>query len=281
MTSRLSRRAFLSALAAGSAVSAGCATRGAVDAVASPSFDSIVESMTIGTYDIVLELADESVTHASLIGPDGTAAQSKQIEPGVRTVKFPILRFDPPWGDTKHYTPGTHEVVLVVDETEVSRSLSLVPELRITDIAQYRDGESVADLSKLVFTVENTGTAATWIYDIGFEGAPNFAADGTISDQHGYLDVEFPTTGEELTIAPGESQQYIAHSWPLALPETAPRCEGTEHPFTVRLGAADGSILTADLSPQFSGDPNTVGFADDTVCSNVSIDWESRDEEER
>ncbi|WP_135303741.1 hypothetical protein [Haloarcula amylovorans] len=237
--------------------------------------------MTVGTYDIVLELADENVTHASLIAPDGTAAQSKQIEPGVRTVKFPILRFDPPWGDVKHYTPGTHEVVLVVDETEVTRSVSLVPELRITDISQYRDGETVSDLSKLVFTIENTGTAATWIYDIAFEGAPNFAADGTISDQSAYPDLEFPMTGDELTIAPGASQQYIAHSWPLALPETAPRCEGTEYPFTARLGAADGSILTADLSPQFNGNPSTVGFADDTVCSNVSLSWESRDEEER
>jgi len=273
MSERLSRRRFLAGVSVCTAGLAGCSSRDAVESLSGPSFDTIVDDVSVESKEVVLELASSDVTEAVLIGPDGTAFDSQLLDSGVRTVRFPILELDLQLSRSSHYTPGEYEVIVVVaDGTEYSQPLSIEPDLQVTAVEQYRDGESLDDLAALAITIQNNGTGPTWVYDITFEEALNYSANGTISEFPAISYLKEPTTSEELILSLGEDQRYLSNSWPLALPENQD-CSGTEHNFSAHIGVADGNPLNLDLAAHFDGESHSIGFVSEVVCTEISVNW--------
>ena len=273
MTPRHSRRAFLTGTIAAGIGLAGCGSSSPVESLRTPTFESIVSGVTVESQEVVLRLSSSEVTEAVLIGPDGTAFDSQTVETGERTVRFPIIELDVSQGSYSHYTPGTYELVIVADDEEFSQQLPLVPELQITAVEQYRDGEAPVDLSRIAFTIENIGTGPSWVYDVGFEGSPNFTADDELSGYPGIPDLEEPTTEAELLLAPDVEQRYIDGSNPLSPRTSEYTCQSSIPSFVSRVGVADGSILSAELNPTFGGDSISFGFSDRFVCTEVELNW--------
>jgi hypothetical protein len=266
-----SRRAFLTGTVGAGIGLAGCGSSSSVEGLRTPTFESVVSGVTVESQEIVLSLSSSDVTEAVLIGPDGTAFDSQTVETGERTVRFQIIELDLSLSRYSHYTPGMYEIFVVADDEEFSQSLSLVPELQITAVEQYRDGERDIDLSRLAFTVENVGTGPTWVYDFAFEGAPNYTANGTLSDNYEILYLQLPTTADDAILSPSEAQRYVTSAWPLALPEDSDGCVGGELRFLTQIGVADGNHLSTELIADFSGESYTVGIAEEVVCTDVSV----------
>ncbi|WP_284010428.1 hypothetical protein [Haloarcula pelagica] len=273
MSPRYSRRAFLAGVTGSSLALAGCASRD-VGEPTSPSFESVVSDVTVGSRDLVVELSSDDVTEAVLIGPDGTAFDSQPVEAGVRTVRFQIIEFEPGFNTSSHYTPGLYELVVVIDGTELKKELSIIPDIRLTGVRQYREYDSPADLARIVFTVDNNGTGPTWIYDATFEDAPNYTANDDPIDNASIPYVDLLSSKDKFIVGPGENQSYLNNSKPLAFPEVGHSCERQPRPFRMQIGIADGSTIETVLTPTCGGEKISLDLVDRVVYSRTEIEWE-------
>jgi len=279
MSPRFTRRTFLAGVSASTLGLAGCASNGAVEALGGRSFDSLVSGVTVEAREVVIELDSRDVTEVVLIGPDGTAFDSQAVTTGVSTVRFPIIELDLELSTSSHYTPGEYELIAVVDEAEFSKKVMIAPDLRISAVEQYREGDSPTDFARISFSVENVGTGPTWIYDITFDNAPNYSADGILLEEPAIPYVRSPTTASGLILEPGEEQQYLCESPPLTLPESTPACGGPEQNFVATLGVADKNHIDVGISARFDGESDTIALTEKVVCTDVSLDQTGISEE--
>ncbi|WP_324665395.1 hypothetical protein [Haloarcula sediminis] len=224
-----------------------------------------------------MELASNDIEEVVLIAPDGTAFDSQRVQTGVRTVRFQIIEFTPGRNTSSHYSPGTYEIVVVANDTEYRQELSLVPDLRLTDVRQYREGDSPADLARIIFKMENVGTGPTWIYDAVFQDSPNYTANGDLNVLPSIPYLQSPTTADELIIVENETQSYIDSAKPLAVPEAERDCEQQSQPFHMQIGVADGSVIETNLSRTCEGDRIPLPFVDRVVYSRTKIEWEQQE----
>ncbi len=268
------RRAFLAGVTGSSLGLAGCASRGEVREATGPTFESVVSDVTVGSREVVIELASSDVSEVVLVGPDGTAFDSQRVQTGVRTVRFQLIELDPEIGSSSHYTPGTYEIVVVADDTEFTKELLIEPDIRLTDVRQYREGDAPVDLARIVFTVKNVGTGPTWVYGASFEDSPNYTANGDLNGTPSIPYLQSPTTADELIIGENESQDYIDWSRPLAFPTTENNCERHPQSFSMRFGVADGSATETILTPTCGGDEIELYLVDRSVYTQTEIEWE-------
>ena len=275
MSSQHTRRAFLAGVSVSSLGLAGCTSRGDVRELTGPTFDSLVSDITVGSQDVVVELASSDVTEVVLVAPDGTAFDSQKVQTGVNTVRFQIIELDLELASSSHYTPGTYEIVVVANDTEFKQVLSIVPDIQLTEVRQYRTGESPSDLARIVFTVTNVGTGPTWIYDAAFDDAPNYTANGDLNGTPSIPYLQSPTTADELIVAENKTQSYLDASKPLAFPEADYSCERESQLFRMRIGISDGSVIETELHPTCNGDRISLNLVDRAVYTRTEIEWET------
>jgi len=274
MSSHYNRRAFLVGLTGSSLGLAGCASRGEAGGLTGPTFDSLVSDVSIGSRDVVVELASSDVTEVVLIAPDGTVFDSQQVQTGASTVRFQIIEFDSGSNITSHYLPGTYNLVVVADDSDFRQELSLVPDVQITGVRQYREGNSSFDLARIVFTAKNAGTGPTWVYDATFEDAPNYTANNDLINEPSIPYVELPTSEGDYIMSSGEEQSYLITSNPLAFPETESNYERQFQPFVMQIGIADSSSIETTLIPTYGGNQVALSQVDRVVYSRVGLEIE-------
>ena len=123
--SSVSRRQVLGGLGAISLSGlAGCA-RNSPSGESQPTTagESVIRGTSFEGMDLVVELRDgHDVSRLNLIAPDGTLFSGAEVATGVRTVRLPILSIEA-GGASKHYTPGTHELVAAIGDETRSHSI--------------------------------------------------------------------------------------------------------------------------------------------------------------
>ncbi|WP_205427976.1 hypothetical protein [Halorussus sp. MSC15.2] len=143
--------------------------------------------------DLVVKLAsDTEVDSVNLLNPAGDMNALQQVQEGVTQVSFQLL------GETEDgYTPGDYRVVAVAsDETIGETTISLQPELMITDLKWARNHPDMAwerDRSTweqhAAFTIENTGNAPSFLTKTRWSNAPlcRVKSQETMEFGHGVL----------------------------------------------------------------------------------------------
>jgi hypothetical protein len=271
---RVGRRTFLKAgLAASVAGLAGCASSDEDDAE-SPTADGIAafSGIDVADGDLIVELADESVTGVNLIGPDGTLFGQQSVASGVSTVRFQLIELE--LSQSSHYTPGEYELVAERGEESASQPLELRPDLRVREIEQYRDDDDPSAPARLAAVVENNGNAPTWIHDQVYRDAPYWAANDELGTNPRIPYLHKPEELDDLILRPGDERTYVGSSEPLRFVDEdvdAADCSlSTE--MTVVLGTAVEEPLEKQIRITAGGDPAPLGVRDGYICSDVSVE---------
>lgn len=236
---------------------------------------SIVEAIEFEGQDLVVQLEDNhDISKLNLLDPEGSLYTSSSVATGETTVRLQIIEIQSVTHDYSHYTHGEHELALISDGSiNDTVAIDLEPSLEITDVQQYRDGEYDDDYGKLVITVHNSGTGPTWVYDIAYSESPNFAADGDLAESYRYPVFTAPDEPRDLSIPPGESQQYIPVNYPLHFPSTVQQgCDLQSSQMNVLVGGANGQTLRARIGLHPDGDIAAVIQHDWYACVAVEAD---------
>lgn len=275
------RRAYLRVgIAAGLAALAGCANRSAdssteTDGTPAPGTNSgPFRDLSFEGGNLVVALAPEhNLSGVTLIAPDGTIFEQVAVATGVRTVRIPVLDPQPDDGGYRHYTPGVHELVGVDAEGDEvgSRVVPMQPKIELVGIEQYRSGDRPSDFGSLVVTVENTGTAPTWVYDITYRDAPNFAADTELGENPGVLSVKTTSETTSVLAPPNGRSSYIDATSPLVFNRDRFAGCSAGLRFSALIGIANGEVLEAQVAGTIDGDALSVGLVDEYVCSEVRL----------
>ena len=168
----ISRRGLLrTGILSGSLALAGCLDES----------DPVFQEISFEESHLVVRLHDEhAVEQLNLIAPDGSIFSQSAVATGATTVRIEMLDLREGLSSYDHYTPGEYELVAILPERTVTRELALRPELHVVDVHQFREGDNAGDLSKLAVTLENVGTAPTWIYDFAYVGVPDNGSNGCV-----------------------------------------------------------------------------------------------------
>lgn len=222
---------------------------------------------------LVVRLADDhDVSRLNLIAPDGSLFGQADVEVGVTTARIELLDVKPERAGLKHYTPGVHELVTVSDAESASVDLELVPELRIVDVRQYRDGERASDFGKLVVEVENVGSGPTWVHSITYQDSPNFAANGELGGDPGTLSLEGVTDPNGSVLVPNQAKTFMGVNAPLLIPqESETSCDGFEE-FTLFVESPVLPPLEESFRAELGGEIVSIGFTDEFSCTGVNIE---------
>lgn len=263
-----SRRRFLQGgLALTAAGLAGCSSSGSTG-TATP--DSIFRDTSVSGSSLRITLReDHEISTVNLIAPDGSEFRSTNVETGVTTVKFDLFDFYP----GQHYTPGEHELVAVSDGEELSStSFNLQPDLRLASVEQYSGGtNSPQNRANLLATVENVGTAPTWVYYLGYSGTPN----ATHTPQEGHPKdsplkaLEMPNSKQETILAPSETQSFLGR-WPPFQFSGEEHCREMKIEFDLTVYSGIGENLTRQLRATLSGEKIQELYRE--TCSEISIE---------
>lgn len=251
------RRALQTGVVSLGASLAGCAGRVLGDASDRVARNSTFEETWFDGADLVVRLRENTdVSTVNLVGPDGQLFTSANVATGVTTVRLSL--FDMLSG--RHYSPGKHTLVGVRDDEEVaSATLDLRPELEIVGVEPYTGGRDVPlNRGNLVVTVKNVGTGPTWIYYIGYEGAPYELAneippfEETKYQPEVYL--PYPETAEGRILSPNESADFRGRFPPLVLSRDAP-CDGQTADLTVIASSGIGNTGKDNIRASLLGGP--------------------------
>ncbi|RXK47037.1 hypothetical protein [Halorientalis pallida] len=231
-----------------------------------------MEAIEFEGQDLVIQLVDgHGISKLNLLDPEGSLYASTSIATGETTVRLQIIEIPSITGRYAHYTPGKHELALIsggsVSDTV---TVDLNPDLEITAVQQYRDGEYDDEYGKLEITVRNTGTGPTWVSDIVFEDSPYFAANGELLDRSSIPSYTEPIQVSEFLILPGEYQIYVPTELPLLFSlESDSHCNNTRGRMKIIARSADGHNISAMVQFEASGDLNTGGSNRRYSCIGV------------
>ncbi|GAB7011416.1 hypothetical protein [Halorubrum trueperi] len=154
--------------------------------------------------DLVVDLAsDTNADSVNLINSNGEVNALQRVQEGATQVTFQLL------GEAEDgYTPGEYRVVAVAgDETIGETTISLKPELTITDV-MWAQNHPDMDWDKgrstwrqfAALTVENTGNAPTYLTALQWANSPHTKLSPSETLTHN------PTT----LLPPGETTIYSA-----------------------------------------------------------------------
>lgn len=231
----------------------------------------LIDDIRFDAQDLVVELtADHNVSTVNLIAPDGTLFSSESVQTGVSTVRLELLSPDLMTGDFDHYSIGNHEIVLETPAGSQSVTIDLTPSLEITDVYQYRGGDSDRSLGQVGIEITNNGSGPTWVYDISFENSPYYGANDGLHGDPGVVLLESPKKPEGLIIGPKESQKYVPTDTPLFFNSDEQTCNETYN-MTVVAGVATGESLTKQVLAAGGGGSTNIPSSDRMVCENIDI----------
>jgi len=234
---------------------AGCAGRVLDDAGEEVARNSVFEETSFDGADLVVQLRENAdISTVNLVGPDGQLFTSASVAAGVTRVRLRL--FDMLSG--RRYSPGEHTLVGVQGGEEVaSATLDLRPELEIVAVEPYTGGRDVPlNRGNLVVTVENVGTGPTWVYYVGYEGAPWESANEFPSERliryQPEVYLQLPETTAGRIISPAESQQLLGRHSPLLLPRGIP-CDGQTLEIIAIVKTGVGSDARGGIQATLSG----------------------------
>jgi hypothetical protein len=210
----------------------------------------------------------------NLIAPDGTLSAQATVETGVQTVRILVLSVEADLNSYSHYTPGTHRLVgLSADGQEAgSLEFQMRPDLRVRQVQQYQQGDRGSDFGRLLFAIENVGTAPTWVYDITYREAPAQAANDPLSETPGIPRIDSVPDSAGLVILPGEERSYLNSRAPLVFTGTSSSsCNGVES-FVAVVGIATGAVIETRIEATVRGEVVPAGLVDSYTCTEVSIE---------
>jgi hypothetical protein len=273
----LSRRQILTGASLGFAgILAGCGgVEGDTRDPQSPDIptDSPITETGFEGNDLVVSLRDEhSVSRVNLIDPEGSLYRGTTVAVGETTARIKILDIRPGVGGYEHYEPGRYELVAVEGEESNSVTVELEPDIRVVDVQQYRDGEYASDLGKLAVKVENIGTGPTWVYDITFYGAPNFAADDPLVEFPGLPRLHGYKTDSDILLGPNERITHVSVPEPLLFSDTNDGECGGNASFELILGVATTDTLNIEIFAEIGGTPTSLQYTSLFGCDNISIE---------
>lgn len=272
------RRHLLVSLVGAMGISAGCNARPNEPDTESPQTDAgelpNVDSVEVADSDLVVSLVtDHDVSTLTLVGPDGQAVVEQSVATGERTVPLSILDIDPELSGYEHYTPGAHELVVETADETNRTTVPLEPDLQVTAVEQYTDGESAAELGNLAITVENTGTGPTWIHDITYSDAPNVAANGELSNDPGVPLFTIPDSTHQLVVSPGESQRFVDPDSPLLFSNDGEvDCGQQSAQFKAYVAHPTGEPLTRSINVRGTDQSESVSVSGGRVCENTTVE---------
>jgi len=283
---RHTRRRLLAGLGGLTVTLAGCSSGPdsqptATSDVGSGSDAGLADIQVTGSA-LVATLPDEhEIQRLTLVGPDDETVASSEIDTDTSTVELPILELDPQVAGYEHYTPGEHELVVATANGERTVGVPLDPTLEIEAVEQYRSGDSAADLGRLAVTVVNTGTGPTWVYDIAFEGSPNFAANDSLVNGAGVIQPTPIPDSKSAVIPPQSRRQYLTPESPLLYPKDATGvCDsGEEFEITVGSPVSSFSRRVRTTSPENPREP--VALTNGKVCESIDVTLSSEERSSR
>ena len=247
--------------------------------------DSSIQSVSFDGGEMVIELPDDhDVRRLNLIDAEGELYTQTTVASGETTSRLEILDIRPGLGGYEHYEPGNYELVTVdADGETTSTALELVPDLRIVDISQYRDGERNSDYGKLAVKVENVGTGPTWVYDIRTRGVESQDGWGDFETDPGIPRINKPHDLDQLIQNPDQRESYVSVSTPFLFADSAATtCSGSKD-VEIRVDSTAGQSLFSNVSTNIGGELLPVGLVDQYTCSRVSVETlaqSERDESE-
>lgn len=228
--------------------------------------DPVFENITFEGKNIVIELADEhSVTRINLIDPDGTTFAEEQVAEGERSIEIQILSLS-----DESYQTGEYKIVATSEDSTQSITVDLSPQIRITEITPQLSGDELST-GKLIVRVENTGSGPTWIYNIGYKGAP-FEDAPQVIENIADTSFEQPTNTSSEIIHPNEKQKFLKRRGVLIIDDNdAVSCNGDKTEITAVVQTVHGNFsqkFEARLSGGYNiRDPGSIQHP----CKEVSI----------
>jgi len=268
---RVPRRQFLKAgLAAGVVGLAGCSDSG-TSGGQTPTNSVFEETSTSGSDLLVRLKQGHDANKINLIDPTGKIFTSAGIEAGVSTVEFKLFDLDRGW----HYEPGEHSLVAIKNGEEIaSWNLDLTPDLNIIDVQQYRGGRPTpSNRANLLVTVENTGTAPTWVYYVGYENSLDRDANHIPTNNYArtspMLNLEKPEQKSDVILQPGGSVDLLGNHSPFLL-SREDHCNELTLKMEVVVSAGGGEDARQQLQATLSGNPVNANFR--ATCSEISVE---------
>lgn len=249
---------------------AGCGSSGDTTGTPTPGSSSAFRAVSVDGTDLVVELHDEAnVSEVTLINPDGSLYGQREIATGVTTVRFKLVELE--LGRAEHYTPGEYELIADSGGQSQSQAIELRPEIRIQEIRQYTADDLPAANTRIAVTVENVGTAPTWIYDIVYRNAPNPTANDKLGSRSGVPHLSKPEQIDQLLLQPGGTQTYVGSNQPLRFSKQDGRVCDAVAKMTVILGNAAGDPLRQRIRVTADGNPSSPDARERYLCSDVSL----------
>ncbi|WP_147452888.1 hypothetical protein [Haloplanus aerogenes] len=232
----------------------------------------MVQRIAYESAEMVVTLREaHDVSQLNLIAPDGSLFAQTPVATGATSARIQILDIKPGIGGYEHYEPGRYELVAIQESGSQSITLELRPNVQIVDIRQYLEGEKAVDLGNLVITVENIGTAPTWIYDITYREAPNTAVNRPLVEGAGVPQITVPKSAENLILAPHQKRRYVGSTSPLLLANQKRQNCNESVSMDVIVGVAAGAPLQERIVVMFGGEAHSAGLLGEYVCSDISV----------
>ncbi|WP_254279296.1 twin-arginine translocation signal domain-containing protein [Haloarcula marina] len=269
---RQSRRRFLQTVAVGSGVGlAGCLSRGAErDGQQGTAESEAISDLSFEGEDLVLT-ATEGFHGSELhvVDPTETVWAKTSTEHTTGKARIPLLDVDS-FGDDNHYTPGTFQFVFNPRESEsYTEHVELVPKISVIRVEQFGK-ETPLGFGRIAIAMQNSGTGPTWISDITYEGAPNYAANDEVSTNtfpslHG---IEKPT---DAILQPQSSQTYLSRQVPLRFLSEEQDCSPEDFSMILVVSTPRSDLLRYKIEATKGGKPESVSLIDAYVCSDVQL----------
>lgn len=267
----LTRRAILALSGTAFTGLAGCAgldNPGKSTQTTTAQSSSVIQKISFDGKNMVVRLQDNhDVTQLNLIAPDGGTFAQTQVAAGATTARLQILSFT---GNS--YTPGEYKLVAVKGDTQTSTKVELRPNPEIVKVTPQLSESDQQSTGKLLVTVANTGTAPTWVYNIGYKGAPYENAPqvkGSVVD----TTFEKPETSDGEIILPGGQQVFLKRRGVLIVDDNdSVTCEGGRAELTVVVQTVHGSVKQ-EIIAHLSGGYNVEDSGSvQHPCKNVRIE---------
>ncbi|WP_277552345.1 hypothetical protein [Halobaculum limi] len=238
---------------------------------ATPATESVFESIAFEGQHLAIRLReDHDVSMINVIDPEGSLFAQQRVAVGETRVLIEMLDLNDGLGGHDHYRPGSYEVIALPETDGEQTQLDFTPQLRIRGVSQYT-GPRPEDLGRVIVSIENVGTAPTWVYDLVYRNAPQESANRDLTGLLGIPWIKRPENASELVIGPGETQSYVGYESPLLFPDSAVDSCSEDGEFTVVVGVADGTAVEQKVKFNPGGQSRQVNSIGEYVCSKVEL----------
>ncbi|MBX0326037.1 twin-arginine translocation signal domain-containing protein [Halomicroarcula sp. F13] len=268
-----SRRQFLRTAAIGAVLGlAGCLSAGSETGEATPTAErEAIEDISFEGEHLVLTATEEfRGTELHVVDPTETVWAKTETEPTTGKARIRLLDVDGV-GEDNHYSPGMFRFVFEPrGEDPHTERVDLVPDISVVGVEQFQE-EIPLGFGRIAIEFQNSGTGPTWVSDITYEEAPNYAANDDLSENtypalYGIEDVT------EAIIYPESTEIFLSRRVPLRfLTESDHDCSPSEFSMTLIASTPNANPLRYRIEGSKGGKPESVSLIDAYVCSDVQV----------